>query len=213
MATKKKTGSQKAGGKTAHKPAAQRGNGSNEVHQVKVTLLDTNPPIWRRFAVPSNMTLEKLHWVIQIVMGWEEGHLHQFITEDEHFYGPHFEGMDADWAKEVRDESRARLFEVAGSPKSRFVYEYDFGDGWQHGLDIEKISPALPGIHYPTCLEGERACPPEDCGGAAGYYEFLEAITDAEHPRHNELLEWIGGEFDPDAFDIDEVNQILVEIK
>jgi hypothetical protein len=180
---------------------------------MKVTLLDTKPPIWRRFALPSTATLERLHQVLQAVMGWQESHLHQFITEDEQFYGPHFEGMGADWAKEVRDERKAKLCEVARNPKSRFVYEYDFGDGWQHGLEVEKVSLPQTGIRYPVCLAGERACPPEDCGGTAGYYEFLKAIKDEAHPEHNNLLEWIGGAFDPEKFDMEKINGILQEPK
>ena len=214
MTAKNRPGGRRtAGGPSANKREAASGNGAGQIYQLKVTLLDTTPPIWRRFAVPATFTLEKLHWVLQIVMGWEESHLHQFITEDEQFYGPHFEGMDPAWGKEVRDERKARLRDVARDPKSRFIYEYDFGDGWQHGLEVEKVIAALPGIHYPVCLGGEQACPPEDCGGPPGYDKFLEAISDGEHPEHEAMLDWIGGEFDPAKFDIDEVNGMLAEIE
>jgi hypothetical protein len=199
--------------KPQRKPAAPRGNGADSVYQLKVTLLDTHPAIWRRFALPAAATLETLHRVLQIVMGWQESHLHQFVTEDEQLYGPHFEDTDPDSCGDIRDERCAKLCEVAGSGKSRFIYEYDFGDGWQHGLEVEKIGPPQAGIRYPVCLAGERACPPEDCGGAPGYAEFLDAISDDEHPGHEEMLEWIGGDFDPDAFDLEAINRLLRKIK
>ena len=146
-------------------------------------------------------------------MGWQESHLHQFVTENEQLYGPHFDDMDPDSRRDLHDERMARLCEIAAGPKARFVYEYDFGDGWQHGLEVEEIGPPLVGVRYPVCLAGERACPPEDCGGTPGYYELLDTMGDEEHPGHEEMLEWIGGDFDPDAFDIDEINSMLRTVK
>ncbi len=95
------------------------------------------------------------------------------------------------------------------SPKTGLVYEYDFGDGWEHRLELQKIVPPEPGTRYPTCLAGKRACPPEDCGGVWGYMDLIEALADPEHERHEELLDWIGGEFDPEAFDLDGTNELL----
>jgi hypothetical protein len=95
----------------------------------------------------------------------------------------------------------------------RFDYEYDFGDGWEHRILVEKILPLEPGRAYPVCIKGRRACPPEDVGGTWGYAAFLDAIGDPEHPEHDSYLEWIGGEFDPEAFDLDEVNDALSELR
>ena len=97
--------------------------------------------------------------------------------------------------------------------KFKFLYEYDFGDGWEHELLLEKMLPKDMETRYPICLAGKRACPPEDCGGIWGYSDFLAAIRDPTHPEHDEMLEWVGGEFDPDAFDADEVNMELQSLK
>jgi hypothetical protein len=93
------------------------------------------------------------------------------------------------------------------------VYEYDFGDGWEHGIQLEKIVGPEPGVHYPRCLAGRRACPPEDCGGVWGYAELLEILADPRHPEHAERLEWLGGPIDPEAFDPDEVNNLLKRVR
>jgi len=95
----------------------------------------------------------------------------------------------------------------------KFLYEYDFGDGWEHELLVEKILPAEPGVGYPRCLKGKRACPPEDVGGVWGYADFLEIMRDPNHPEHEDMLEWVGGEFDPEVFDLEEVNAELEEMR
>ena len=96
--------------------------------------------------------------------------------------------------------------------KVRFIYEYDFGDSWQHEIVLEKTLEPEPGITYPRCIEGERACPPEDVGGIWGYAEFLDAISDPNHEDHDERVEWVGGEFDPEKFSVDKVNKELGEL-
>ena len=106
-----------------------------------------------------------------------------------------------------------KLAEVISAEKDKFIYEYDFGDSWYHNILIEKILPPDTKKHYPVCIKGKRVCPPEDCGGVSGYYYFLEAILDPDHPEHEEMLEWEGGSFDPEAFDIDGVNRILKKIR
>jgi hypothetical protein len=100
-----------------------------------------------------------------------------------------------------------RLQQVVSRVKDKLIYEYDFGDSWEHELLIEKILPPEAGKRYPVCLTGKRACPPEDCGGIWGYASFLEAIQDPQHPEHEEMVEWVGGKFNPEAFDLDEVNR------
>jgi hypothetical protein len=178
-----------------------------DIYQIKVTLRDSKPPIWRRVQVPGDVRLDQLHRILQIVMGWTDYHLHQFIVGGE-YYGepdPDYES----WGTEMRDETRVRLEQIAPGEKSRFVYEYDFGDGWDHTLLVEKILPPEPGVDYPRCIKGKRACPPEDVGGIWGYYGFLETIADPDAPEHDDLLEWVGGEFDPEYFDLDEINAEL----
>ena len=177
------------------------------IYQLKITLKDSRPAIWRRFQVRSDVTLAKLHRIIQEVMGWFDGHLHQFIV------GPIYYGVpDSDDLSEIRDERKVRLDQILSVAGRRIVYEYDFGDGWEHIILLERILSPDPKTRYPRCLGGARACPPEDCGGVHGYVEFLEAIRDPEHEQHEEMLEWIGGEFDPEEFDIVLANRGLKRI-
>lgn len=177
------------------------------VHQLKITLKDSKPPIWRRVQVASDISLAKLHAVIQVAMGWSNSHLHQFIVGETYYGQP-----DPEWDWEVKSERTGRLSQVAPAPKDRFTYEYDFGDGWEHEVLVEEVLPAKAGMRYPVCLAGKRACPPGDCGGIWGYAEFLKAIRDRTHPDHEEMLDWIGGEFEPEAFDLPAVNRELREI-
>ena len=108
------------------------------------------------------------------------------------------------------DEDGIRLSQVfTGKKKARIVYEYDFGDSWQHEIVLEKTLEPEPKVKYPRCVEGARACPPEDCGGIWGYADFLEAISDPKHPDHRDMKEWIGGKFDPEKFSVDAVNKEL----
>ncbi len=178
-------------------------NSSVQVYQIKVTLKGSKSPIWRRIQVRSDISLAQLHSILQVVMGWEGYHLHQFFIYGE-YYGVPYD----DWA-DMHDEIRYKLSQFVSGKKFKFTYEYDFGDGWEHILLVEKILPVEEGIHYPVCIKGKRACPPEDVGGIWGYYDFLEAIQGPEHPEHNEYLEWVGGEFDPEEFDLEDINLAL----
>ncbi len=181
-------------------------NPSNPVYQIKVTLTGTHPPVWRRIQVPGNTTLLKLHDILQIVMGWEDYHLHMFTIEGSIFGDP----ADDEYGDlGTIDESRIKLNQVVYREGQRFSYEYDFGDSWDHTLLVEKILPPQEGVRYPICLKGKRACPPEDVGGVWGYENFLEAIRNPDHDEHEEYLTWFGGEFDPEAFDLEEVNTRL----
>ena len=110
---------------------------------------------------------------------------------------------------ELRDEKRVKLNQVVQREKAKFLYLYDFGDSWEHSILVEKVLPREPEVSYPLCVKGKRACPPEDCGGPWGYAEFLEAIQNPEHPEHESFVEWIGGEFNSEACDLDEINQRL----
>jgi len=174
------------------------------IYQIKVTLDDSKPPIWRRILVRSDITLEELHGILQAVMGWADYHLHQFIVGRTYYGVPH-----PDYGFEMGDESQVKLNQIVTGEKFKFRYEYDFGDSWLHNLLIEKVLPPEPGQPYPVCIKGKRACPPEDVGGIWGYGGFLEAIQNPNHLEHEDYLEWVGGEFDPEAFDLDEVNEVL----
>src|SRR5713226_5038670 len=141
-----------------------------EVYQIKVTLRGSRPPIWRRVQVRSDITLAKLHRILQRVMGWEDTHLHEFVIQSEHYGVP--DQDDGEPAK-TRDERKYRIGDLVPSERSQFAYDYDFGDDWQHVLVVEKILSLPENIHYPLCLVGARASPPEDVGGISGYENFL----------------------------------------
>ena len=175
-----------------------------KVHCLKVVLQGTDPPVWRRVLVRSNTTLADLHDILQRVMGWQDCHLHQFRVGNA-TYGP---SRLADLTPRPEDEARARLATVAAIG-SRLVYDYDFGDGWEHIIDVENMVAADDGEVYPRCLAGERACPPEDCGGVWGYAEMLDTLDSGASHEREELLEWLGDDFDPDHFDPDAVNATL----
>ncbi len=178
------------------------------IYQIKATLDESKPPIWRRLLVPSSITLEKFHYMLQVAMGWTNSHLHQFIVGQTYFGEPH-----PDYGFGMRDERDVKLNQVVTGEGFKFHYEYDFGDGWLHNLLVEKVLEPEPGQQYPVCIKGKRACPPEDVGGIWGYYGFLEAIQDPDHPEHEMYVEWIGGEFDPEEFDLEEMNEILRDLR
>jgi Plasmid pRiA4b ORF-3-like protein len=176
----------------------------NKVFQFKVTLLEIEPPIWRRVLIPRNFTLAQVHRIIQIAFGWTDSHLHEFITGKRGRYSaPEFE------FDESGNEAKTCLGQLNLSTRSRLFYEYDFGDGWQHELRIEKTLSAEKGTRYPKILAGERCGPPDDCGGPWGYHDLLEAIRDPKHPEHEEKLEWAGSDFDSEYFSVDEANEAL----
>lgn len=178
------------------------------IYQLKITLKGINPPIWRRIQVTSDTSLSKLHHILQIVMGWTNSHLHQFVIGQTYYGIP-----DPDYYREVKNESRYKITQVAPREKMKFLYEYDFGDGWGHEILVEKILQPELGVHYPLCLAGKRACPPEDCGGVYGYADLLEAIMDPANPELRAMLDWIGDDFEPEAFDPGTINQILKNIR
>jgi hypothetical protein len=181
-----------------------------QVYQLKLTLDGVKPPIWRRLLVKEDINLLTLHKIIQRAMGWDDYHLHMFTVAGQIFGDPE---DDEFGDLGTKNEIRYKLNKLGLGEKSKFKYEYDFGDSWEHTILVEKIVPAEKGAHYPVCLTGKRACPPEDVGGVWGYENFLEAITDPNHKENDEYLEWIGGSFDPEGFDLDEVNELLRGIR
>lgn len=187
------------------------------IYQLKVTLKYSSPPIWRRIQVAEDTTLGTLHRIIQVIMGWEDYHLHQFIARGT-YYGVPSREFGISFGPDVANERDVKLSRIVSGEKDRFVYQYDFGDSWDHEILLEKILPPEEGVPYPTCIKGKLACPPEDVGGVWGYYGFLEAIQDPNHPEHDDMLEWVGaigggGSFDPEEFDLDAINKELKRIK
>lgn len=173
------------------------------IYQIKVTLNDSKLPIWRRFLVPASISLHQLHTILQIVMGWTNSHLHQFIIDDEYYGEPEEE---EGYSEDLMNEKRYRLNQFVSGKGFKFTYEYDFGDGWDHTVHVEAILPIRKGTQYPICLEGKRACPPEDIGGVEGYDDLLNIFSNPKHPEHEELIEEFGEDFDPEFFDIEDVN-------
>lgn len=169
--------------------------------QLKVTLRGVRPPVWRRLVVPSSFTLAELHLVFQTAMGWTDSHLHGFDV-DGVLYGDveEFDGK-------LGHETRTRLSRVARSV-SKFRYEYDFGDGWEHDVVIEQLLPEVT-ASVPFCVTGRRACPPEDCGGPGGYEHLLKVLADPAHAEHAQWRDWLGAPFDPGAFDLEATNELL----
>lgn len=174
---------------------------AQQVYQFKITLLDLKPPIWRRIEVPDG-TLDELHAHIQTAMGWTNSHLHQFEIEERRYGVPELLG-DGWGDRDFVDSTKLGLSKLLANKQRRFrfLYEYDFGDGWRHEVVYEGVQPVEARAKYPRCIEGARACPPEDIGGPWGYPDFLEAVCNPKHERHEDVLEWFGGEFDPEAFD------------
>jgi len=176
---------------------------TRRVFQLRVTLDDVTPPIWRRVLVPAGYTLDRVHRVIQRAMGWHDCHLHSFEIDGEQYGEP-----DPGDELVLLDEMDFRLDDVA-AVGSQLRYTYDFGDWWEHSVVVEDVRPADPHERYPQCLAGERACPPEEVGGPEGYAELLAALADPEHSRHLAMWEWIGRPVDPEAFDADRVSTLL----
>ncbi|MGD0077352.1 MAG: plasmid pRiA4b ORF-3 family protein [Sedimentisphaerales bacterium] len=196
-----------------------------QIHELKITLCGSKPPIWRRFAVPSNMRLSDLHYLIQIIMGWDNSHLHQFIASDRsrkeyRSLGKkgwtHLERRLSDPRFELEDtenENKVTLTELAPALKDKFIYEYDFGDSWEHLIEVVKISPPADKVKYPVCLAGEFACPPDDCGGIWGYYGKLEILKDPKHDDYEDTIEWMGDDFDPERFNLEAINAELAQLR
>jgi hypothetical protein len=181
-----------------------------KLYQLKITLKYIRPPIWRRIQVRGDVTLATLHRVLQTTMGWYDSHLHQFRAGKTYYGAP---DIDEFSELNLKDDSKAQLCRVLTEPKRKLIYEYDFGDGWEHEILLEKVLMPDPVVQYPRCLGGARACPPEDCGGVGGYADFLQAISDPDHDEHDEYIEWIGGEFNPEEFDLEEFDIALRHIK
>jgi hypothetical protein len=177
----------------------------DDIFQVRVSLLDIDPPIWRRLLLRQDIALPRLHDILQVAMGWSDSHLHQFKVGDIHIAEPHRE-----FEPGPIDYRRIALNQIAPRRGSQCIYEYDFGDSWDHLIEVEDELPieTVAGV-LPRCLGGERACPPEDCGGPDGYAQLLQAVRDPDHPEHDEFITWVGRGFEPEAFSLERVNRRL----
>ncbi len=166
------------------------------IYKLKVILRGIRLPIWRRIEAPADMSLFDLHRTLQGAMGWTNSHMHQFIHRGTYYGEP-----DPEFGMPIVSETKTELGELLERPRDRLIYEYDFGDSWEHEVVLERSGEAEPCVRYPRVVAGKRACPPEEVGGYGGYMEFLEAIRDPYHEEHASWLEWAGGEFDPEDFD------------
>lgn len=174
--------------------------------QLKI-FLEEKPEIWRRFIIPHNITFEKLHNLIQIVMGWENYHLHEFNINNLKIIPPD-EGF---LEKNEINPKKTKLNDFIKLKINEIKYLYDFGDSWEHIILIENILESDSDKKLiPVCIGGENACPPEDCGGIGGYEEILEIKKNKKHPQYKELIaDWLGEKFDPKKFDINKINKRL----
>lgn len=190
---------------------------TSNVYQFKVTLKGIKPPIWRRIQVPGNYNFHQFHVAIQHAMGWMSAecnyHLHDFkmvnprTSRNETIGIPDnsFE-VGSFFHLPVVEEKGAKIAQYFSLSNKKANYEYDFGDGWEHNILLERILPAEAGKKYPQCLAGKRACPPEDCGGRHGYQELLEIIANPNHAEYRERMKWLamignaGEDFDPEEF-------------
>ena len=176
---------------------------NKNIFQIKIILKYVKPPIWRRFLVEDNIKLPDLHKVIQTIMGWSDTHLHQFISQ-ERFYGVSSEDLYG----ETIDYKKIKLKDILKYENEKIKYEYDFGDGWEHEIILEKVFKNET-IEKPICLAGRRNCPPEDCGGPYGYMNMLKALSDQKNKDYEEYRSWIGDDFDSEYFDKELINILL----
>jgi pRiA4b ORF-3-like protein len=186
--------------------ASLKGSAAPVIYQMKITLSEIAPAIWRRLLVPADTSLARLHHIIQAAFGWLNHHLHQYIVDEQYFGDPDPEF--ADQLPPMTDERDATLRRIAKA--KAIVYEYDFGDSWRHVIEFENVA-IVPeaGLRYPVCTGGARSRPPEDCGGTSGYEELLEVLADPRHGEHASMKKWVGKKFAPESFDLAAVNRAL----
>jgi len=176
-----------------------------KVYQIQISLTNSKPEIWRKILVQPNLSLANFHMTIQIVMGWDNSHLHQFI-KNKTFYTRKMED-DMTWGDLNNvDYKGLKISDLLKNENDKIDYEYDFGDSWHHDIVLEKILDTSEKTKYPTCIDGKLACPPEDCGGIWGYSDLLKVLNNPGHKDYADLLDWLDGEFDPNYFNIEKTN-------
>jgi hypothetical protein len=176
------------------------------IHTLHVQLADIEPPIWRRVVVPGDITLRQLHHVLQIVMGWTHSHLYEFEVTGKNGKVVRYGEMDEEEDDTLLDDRQISLAQVASKKDARFLYTYDLGDNWTHYVKVESKLAVVPENPCPWCLGGQRAAPPEDVGGEQGYKEFLLAWEDQLHPEHHRMREWVGAQYQPELFSVQQAN-------
>ena len=181
---------------------------TKKTYQIQIALRWSKPKIWRRILVPSDLLLADFHKIIQTTMGWTNSHLHQFI-KDRIFYTQRMDDDDFWEEMDNVDYSKIKISDLLKKEKDKIIYEYDFGDSWEHDIILEKIENNGMNKNIPTCLTGKNSCPPDDCGGIWGYSEMLEILKHPDHEEYEEYVEWLGKEFDPKYFDKNEINEML----
>jgi hypothetical protein len=183
------------------------------LYELRIVLLGSKPSIWRRLQVRGDANLGWLHAVIQVAMGWTNSHLHHFLAQDARYTDLRHSEDIGFGSEPDRDEAKTRLAQIAPRQGYQFSYEYDFGDSWAHEITVEKILPDPSATTTAICLEGARACPPEDCGGIPGYAELLKALKNPKHPEHKTMKRWLGRPFDAETFDGAKTNLWLQKLK
>jgi len=176
----------------------------DQVYQFKIILSDIKPPIWRRIQIPETYSFWDLHVAITDAMGWADYHLHEFQMKDLSTMEEVRIGMpdeDEDWGIETLLDYKQKISDYFSMENKKAIYLYDFGDGWHHILQLEKIIPKEKNTNYPICTSGKRACPPEDCGGIGGYEDILKIMKNPKHKEYKDMITWLGGKFDPENFD------------
>lgn len=195
-------------------PVSGRTQQSALGYQLHVFLSGSHPLIWRRVQVPANAKLDWLHAVLQVAIGWTNSHLHQYVSGDRMYSDPRAGIETYEGDPPVLDERKHTLSTLLEDNPEGFVYDYDFGDSWEHQVVVEKsVKLDAPMSTTALCLDGARACPPEDCGGLGGYVELLKALKNKKHPEHKNMREWLGRPFDPGAFDVAKTNHWLQKLK
>jgi hypothetical protein len=181
---------------------------TKEIFQIQIALKDFKPKIWRRILIPSDVLLSDFHMIIQISMGWTNSHLHQFI-KNRTYYSMRMVEDDLWEDMGSVDYEKMKISDLLKKEEEKIVYEYDFGDSWEHDIILEKILPIDTDLKYPICLTGKMNCPPEDCGGVWGYAGMLKVLKDPNHEEYESYMEWLDEDFDPEYFNKNEVNEML----
>ena len=190
------------------------GEGNAPIYQLKVVLLGAEQPVWRLLQVPGDASLDWLHAALQVAIGWTNSHLYQFMADKDCYSDTRHDFAKYEGDPEILEAREFTLRQIAPHEQDAFVYEYDFGDSWEHEIMVEKIMPpAAAASKTALCLDGARACPPEDCGGVGGYEDLVEILKNRKHPEHKAMKEWLGRAFDAEAFDVTKANLWLKKLK
>lgn len=176
-----------------------------KIYQIQIALKGSKPKIWRRILVDPSVLLVDFHRIIQTTMGWTNSHLHMFSDGINEYSPKEFE------VEYAIDSRKVRLDKILKREKSKIDYEYDFGDGWEHSIILEKILSRDNQLQIPSCIKGKRNCPPEDCGGIWGYSDMLHILKEPKHDEYESYISWLGEVFDPEYFDKNEINKRLKE--